>query len=102
MIDLAAFRITVLSGDAQGFERGSVGDGDVSIDPHKNGRMIAAIRIDVLATGQSLIGPFSVVPATPNKPFAGIRGLGTGRDSLLHFFQGFGPYQVDVELLKSA
>src|SRR5437762_6373309 len=102
MIDLAALRVRTLGGNPHRFERRGIGDRDMSVYAHKDRRMIPGLRINILAAGKPLIGPFRVVPALPHQPFSGSSGFRAGRYALLHLLQGFGSNQVCVEFFKSA
>ena len=56
-IDFAAVRIRTLRGDACGFERGAVGDGDVPIHAIENCRVAACDGVNVCARRRFLFRP---------------------------------------------
>ena len=82
-------RIWALRCHACSFERRTVGDSDVPVDPIKDGRMIASNGVDVSPRGCFLFGPQRVVPTAAYDPLARPGGLDPRGDALLHVIERF-------------
>src|SRR6476469_2559218 len=74
-INLATMWICGCRGDARGFERRAVGNGNVAINTIENSGMVASDGVNIGAGWSLLHCPQSMVPAATDNPFARRRRL---------------------------